>query len=360
SITWTAFFRSLCGAGSSNKHLPTFIFNVEKKYKELLYKYYLIGDGCVEQGKNTFTTKSVHLVSGLCYLLKSWKIDTSIYYYEKRDVYRVREREKSIDSMHPIKTKLITLPYKERYVYDLSVENTEMFVDACGMILLHNTDSIFLLNPPNAQLKILSEWCKKDLDLDLEQDKVYQFLALSQRKKNYIGIFKDTKYIDIKGLVAKKKNTPNFIKKVFAQLTNILKEITTEEEFNAAKNKIIEIIRDNQKKIGKLDAFSLEDYAINIVLKKGLNGYDKVVPQHVRAAKELKEVTKREVQKGEVMTLIKTKGNVGAKAIQLAKLQDVDTKKYQELLRSALEQLLDALGISYDEIKGIKKMDAFF
>jgi len=60
------------------------------------------------------------------------------------------------------------------------------------------------------------------------------------------------------------------------------------------------------------------------------------------------------------MTLIKTKGNVGAKAIQLTKLQDIDTKKYQELLKSALEQLLDALGISYDEIKGIKKMDAFF
>lgn len=242
-----------------------------------------------------------------------------------------------------------------------SIKATISKAEELGIKVLYgDTDSIFLLNPLKEQLKVMSDWTKKELDLDLEQDKTYQFLALSQRKKNYIGIFKDTKYIDIKGLVAKKKNTPNFIKKVFAQLTNILKEITTEEEFNAARNKIIEIIKDNQKKIGKLDAFSLEDYAINIVLKKDINGYDKVVPQHVRAAKELKEATKREVQKGEVMTLIKTKGNVGAKAIQLTKLQDIDTKKYQELLKSALEQLLDALGISYDEIKGIKKMDAFF
>ena len=44
----------------------------------------------------------------------------------------------------------------------------------------------------------------------------------------------------------------------------------------------------------------------------------------------------------------------------MAKLQDIDTKKYKELLTSALEQVLDALGISFEEIIGIKKMDAFF
>lgn len=84
------------------------------------------------------------------------------------------------------------------------------------------------------------------------------------------------------------------------------------------------------------------------------------MPQHVRAALELKKVTKREYQKGEVISLIKTKGSNGAKALELAKLQDIDITKYRELLKSALEQVLDALGISYEEISGIKKMDAFF
>jgi len=360
STTWTAFFKSLCGAGSENKHLPSFIFNVEKEYQELLYKYYLIGDGSIEQGKNTFTTKSLHLVSGLCYLLKSWKIDTSIYYYEKRDVYRIREREKSMDIKHPIKTKLIILPYKERYVYDLSVENTEMFVDACGMILLHNTDSIFLLNPSKGQMNEISKWCKEELDLDLEEEKTYQFLALSKRKKNYIGIYKDTKHIDMKGLVAKKRNTPEFIKKIFSELIEILKEISNNDDFLKAKNKIILILRDNLKKIGKPNTFTLEDYAINIGLQKKLKDYVKVVPQHVKAAIELRKATGKEYQKGEIITFIKSKGVVGAKAIELAKLQDIDTKKYRELLQSALEQVLDALGISFEEIKGIRKMDAFF
>ncbi len=127
-----------------------------------------------------------------------------------------------------------------------------------------------------------------------------------------------------------------------------------------AKDNIIEIVRGNLKKIGKSNTFTLEDYAINISIQKDLKNYTKVVPQHVRAALELKEVTGKEFQKGETISFIKSKGNIGAKALELAKLQDIDTKKYKDLLISALEQVLDALGITYEEIKGIKKMDAFF
>ena len=88
----------------------------------------------------------------------------------------------------------------------------------------------------------------------------------------------------LKGLVAKKKNTPDFIKKVFSQLIDILKEITNDEEFNLAKKRIIEIVKNNLKKIGQPDTFTLEDYAINISLQKHLKDYVKTIPQHVRAA----------------------------------------------------------------------------
>ena len=242
-----------------------------------------------------------------------------------------------------------------------SIKATIEKCESMGVKVLYgDTDSVFLLSPTKKQMSEISEWSKKELDLDLEEEKTYQFLALSDRKKNYVGIYKDSKYIDIKGLVAKKRNTPNFIKKVFNQLIDILKEITNDNEFKQARNRIIEIIRENQKKIGKPDTFSLEDYAINIAMQKKLKSYDKVIPQHVRAALDLKNITGKEFQKGEVISFIKSKGSIGAKAIELAKLQDINTKKYQELLQSALEQLLDALGISFEEIKGIKKMDAFF
>ncbi len=259
-----------------------------------------------------------------------------------------------------------------------SIKQTIMKAEELGVKVLYgDTDSIFLLNPTSSQMTEISDWSKKKLDLDLEEEKTYQFLALSQRKKNYVGIYKDTKYVDIKGLVVKKKNTPDFIKKAFSQLIEILKEITNDEEFKLAKKKIIEIVKSNLNKIGQPDTFSLEDYAINIGLQKKLKNYTKVIPQHVRAANAFirTEISKAQAnnanvaeilaikntyQKGDAVRFIKSKGPLGAKVIEMAKLQDIDTKKYKELLTSALEQVLDALDISFEEIKGIKKMDAFF
>lgn len=53
-------------------------------------------------------------------------------------------------------------------------------------------------------------------------------------------------------------------------------------------------IRDNLKKIGKSNTFTLEDYTINNAIQKDLKSYKKVVPQHVRAALELRDLKGRE------------------------------------------------------------------
>ena len=242
-----------------------------------------------------------------------------------------------------------------------SIKQTIQKAESLGIKVLYgDTDSVFLLNPSKESMKEISEWSKKELDLDLEEEKTYQFLALSERKKNYLGIYKGSKYVDKKGLVAKKKNTPEFIRTAFNELIEILKNITNNEQFTNARDKIIGIVKENLKKIGKPNTFRLEDYTINMCLQKALKNYVKVIPQHVRAANELQRVTGRAFQKGETISFIKSKGPIGAKAMELAKLQDIDTKKYKELLTSALEQVLDALGITFDEIKGIKKLDSFF
>ena len=59
---------------------------------------------------------------------------------------------------------------------------------------------MFLLDPPMDQVEQIIQWAEEHLDLDLELDKTYKFLALSKRKKNYIGV-KQGGEIDIKGLL---------------------------------------------------------------------------------------------------------------------------------------------------------------
>ncbi|NVM30203.1 MAG: DNA-directed DNA polymerase I [Candidatus Helarchaeota archaeon] len=358
STTWTAFFASLCGVGSANKHLPTFIYNIERKYQELLFEYYLIGDGSIDKGNiRTFTTKSLHLVSGLCYLLKSWNIDTSIYYYNKRDVYRVRERQRAVDSMHPIETKIWELPIEERYVYDLSVEETEMFVDACGMLLLHNTDSVFLKNPTDKQIQKIIDWSDETLQIELDVEKVYRYLALSDRKKNYLGVYKDGS-VDIKGLTGKKRHVPPFIQNAFREMVEELRKVQAEEDFEEAKQRIRAKLKSFIKKLEKKE-FSVEELAFRMTLSKDLDKYTKTIPQHVRAARLLVDQLHEKIKSGDIIQFVKTKS--GVLPVKLAKKTDISVKKYKQQLESTFEQVLDAMGIPFDELYGMKvrKLDAF-
>ena len=427
---------SLCSHGAANKKIPLTLLNKERA--TALIEDYFRGDGNLKKGKwKRYTTLSQQLKNDLLFIIGALGGYSSVVNPKNPNtVYRIIEtegrkyRRKSLglvdyNGTTPVRIKNIKIVKKETQVFDIETGNG-WFISTNG-IIVHNsygvfgsknfplfclpvaesttgigqysikatidkaeemgvkvlygdTDSVFLLSPSKDQLKKISDWSKKELDLDLEEEKTYQFLALSKRKKNYVGIYKDTQYIDIKGLVAKKSNTPNFIKSVFNQLTDILRTITNDDEFSKARNQIIEIIRNSQKKIGKPDIFTLEDYAINIGMQKKLESYDKGIPQHIRAVKEYidyeknslpKNLSDREknsaiksieqtYEKGSVVSFIKSKGPIGAKVIGLANLRDIDVKKYQELLKSALEQVLDALGISFDEIRGIKKMDAFF
>ena len=66
---------------------------------------------------------------------------------------------------------------------------------------------------------------------------------------------------------------------------------------------------------------------------------------------------------GEVISYVVTRDSVGVKPIQLASKRDVAVGKYIEYLRSMFEQLLDALGLSFDELVGRPRettLDRFF
>jgi DNA polymerase I len=68
----------------------------------------------------------------------------------------------------------------------------------------------------------------------------------------------------------------------------------------------------------------------------------------------------KDVKPGDIISYVKTAGGLGVKPLSMARPDDIDVDKYVEYLRSTFEQLLDALGYSFEEIMGITSIDEFF
>jgi DNA polymerase I len=49
----------------------------------------------------------------------------------------------------------------------------------------------------------------------------------------------------------------------------------------------------------------------------------------------------------------------GVKPVQIASNSEVDVDKYIEYLHSTFDQILDALGLDFDEIIGLTKLESF-
>ena len=116
--------------------------------------------------------------------------------------------------------------------------NYQESVIAAGIEVLYgDTDSLFIKNPTDAQIQQVIEDAKKDHGVDLEIDKEYRYVVLSNRKKNYLGVTKSGK-VDVKGLTGKKSHTPKFIKNLFYELLDVLAEVQNIKDFENAKKQI--------------------------------------------------------------------------------------------------------------------------
>ncbi len=151
------------GQGSEFKKVPWFIFNAEEDIKKAFIKGYLDGDGNSKKDKRykthfiRFCTKSKELAIGLQFLLKSlnhgknfWgKAINHIAWNYRKDkpkinTLRVQSAKKDHGNFCLAEIRKIKKINGEKYVYDLEVADSHNFVDAEGMLLVHNTDSIFL------------------------------------------------------------------------------------------------------------------------------------------------------------------------------------------------------------------------
>ncbi|NND86254.1 MAG: DNA-directed DNA polymerase I [Nitrosopumilus sp.] len=226
-------------------------------------------------------------------------------------------------------------------------------------VLYGDTDSLFIKNPTKDQIQKVIEQAKKDHGVDLEIDKSYRYCVLSNRKKNYLGVTKDGK-VDVKGLTGKKSHTPPFIKKLFYELLDVLSKVQTIEDFEKAKQQISEKISTCGKKV-QAKEIPLEDLTFNVMLSKAPSEYVKTIPQHIRAAKQLESI--REVKKGDKISFIKILNKPGVKPVELAKKEEIDSKKYMEFMESTLEQITSSMDLDFDTMLGKPKqtgLDEFF
>ena len=226
-------------------------------------------------------------------------------------------------------------------------------------VLYGDTDSLFVKNPTKEQTDAVINRAKKDHGVDLEVEKEYRYVVLSNRKKNYLGVRKEGK-VDVKGLTGKKSHTPPFIKTLFYELLDILSEVKTTNDFTAAKNEISEKIADYAKRVQE-KKIPLTELAFNVNLSKAPSEYVKTIPQHIRAAKQLETI--REIKKGDIISYVKILNKPGVKPVEMARQDEIDSSKYMEFMESTLDQITSSMDLDFDTILGKPKqtgLDQYF
>jgi len=188
-------------------------------------------------------------------------------------------------------------------------------------------------------------------------DKVYRYAVFSSRKKNYLGVLEDGT-VDVKGLTGKKKHIPNFIKNSFNDMKERLAKVKNPAEFEKAKKDIAEIVRERYTTLKRREWESSSELAFHVVLGEELEHYTKTTPQHVKAAKLL-EKTGIELRAGDLISFVKVIREPHVKPVELASKNEIDVDKYIAYLHSTFDQVLDALGLSFDEIIGLTKLERF-
>ncbi|TXT57739.1 MAG: DNA polymerase (modular protein) [Candidatus Thorarchaeota archaeon] len=356
------FFECAHSSQSGEKIVPSFILDASQESQDSFLQGYLAGGGQESTTEVTsFESVNYSLLQGLTMILLRLDYD---YYLSTRpdeeNSIRVQIRKSEPHKHKPLKILYIEEFDIDGPVYDLETKNHH-FCGGLGGILLHNTDSVFLDAPTKEQQEELIKWSRNELGIDLEVEKTYKYVALSDRKKNYIGVYQSG-YVEVKGLSGKKRNTPDFVQDAFRDMLTILSKVDSTEGFETAKEEIREVVNDVIDRLeGKAEPYSPSELAFRVQMTKDVSKYGKVKPQHVRAAMML-EKEGYPVPAGTIIEYIKTKDNDGVLPIPMAEKQAywLDKDKYMDTLKSVFGQVLESVGIDFEELLGFTTLDQFF
>lgn len=214
------------------------------------------------------------------------------------------------------------------------------------VVLYGDTDSIMIHHPSPEDIKFLIDYSEKNYAIDLEVDKEYRYLVLSDRKKNYFGVKKDGK-LTITGLSGKKSNTPIYLRNLFSSITEELGKVMVPKEMDETKIKLVKMIKDTVK---SFDEIPLKDLAIKTMIQQEPHEY-KVKPPALKAALQLAN----KPEKGQFVSYVKTWNGVKVMPIEIVQRKDIDKVKYMEGFQSTLEQIADPLNIDVNSLITGKK-----
>jgi DNA polymerase I len=231
-------------------------------------------------------------------------------------------------------------------------------------VLGGDTDSIFCTGR-DGQIDRAISWAKADLDIDLEVDKTYRWLAISL-KKNYIGLTTEDVMI-VKGLQGKKVHVPPWVTRTFESLKTYMKDNIHEGQPMPVEG-IKRIVTDGFNRfVG--GGVPLEELTFQMTITTphyktettdAKTGKVRVLklPQHARAYTDAGNALEDVPEEGGIkVVFVKTLD--GPKLIENAGQSTIDHTAYIGIYQSSMEQILEALDLKFADMVSLPELVEF-
>ena len=365
------------GIGSEGKRVPNVIINGDKELKRSFIEGYFEADGSREKDHDSrynsesmrFSTKSSSLANQVHYILKQLELGENCYGRKINDVsFKYRQDKPQIRSIRntaPLKSefgeksftpakinKIEKVNPTRDKVYDLEVEGEHNFVDAEGLLLVHNTDSVFL-KKDNIKQNIHGFLDKVNSDLpkfmELEFEGFFKRGFFTSKdsgegaKKKYALIDEDGK-MKITGFEQVRRDWSPIAKRTQKEVLRKVLENKVDEAFEVAKDNI-EALKEGEVPI--------EELKIYTTLTKPPEEYDSTSP-HVEAAKKAKKRGKEIPEESTITYVITATGasiSDQAEILEYAESYDSDYYIENQVIPAVL-RVLKVFGYTEGQLKG--------
>lgn len=217
-----------------------------------------------------------------------------------------------------------------------------------------DTDSVFLDNPQEENVREFVQSVKKRFDMELAYDRVYSVCVLSSAKKAYFGILPSGEP-EIKGLSIAKSNSPKFFQRTFNNcLTKLSGGRHSASDFELAKKQLPDVIREAIRELreGRVDISDLE-YRVELRDDPQEKSRSKTLPQPYQAAWLLSKAGKK-ASRGETVGFVKVHPfrvqgrQFTVKPTTQTDPREINVEDYVRNLISSLNQTFGPMGISLD------------